>query len=66
MAASSTIFRPSQSLHAFTDDALGTADATGLAEQLKRGEVSATELTQATVARARSVDPGFGALQRGL
>ncbi|WP_286222237.1 amidase [Marinobacter apostichopi] len=65
MAASSTIFRPSQSLHAFTDDALGTADATGLAEQLKRGEVSATELTQATVARARSVDPRIRGLATG-
>lgn len=56
MAALSTTSTPAQSLHAFTNDALGTADATGLAEQLKRGEVSATELTRAAIARARSVD----------
>jgi len=56
MAALPKTATPAQSLHAFTDDALGTADATGLAEQLKRGEVSATELTQAAIARARSVN----------
>lgn len=54
MAAQSTT--STQSLHAFTDDALGTADATRLAEQLKRGEVSATELIQAAIARAHLVD----------
>ncbi len=44
-------------VHAFADDALGRDDATGVAERAARGEVSATELVEAALARAAAVDP---------
>ncbi|MBF6063416.1 amidase [Nocardia terpenica] len=44
-------------LHAFTDDALGTHDAVALAELVATGAVSAEELAEAAIARARRVDP---------
>lgn len=53
MSPSENTFNP---IHAFRDDALGTADATELAERLKRGDVSARELTEAAIARAQAVD----------
>lgn len=53
MAAPTT---PLKTIHAFTNDALGTADATELAARLKRGEVSAVDLTRAAIARIESVD----------
>lgn len=43
-------------IHAFCDDALGSADATELAHRVKRGDVSARELTEAAIARAQAVD----------
>lgn len=47
----------SNAIHAFTNDALGTDDATALAERLRRGEVTARELTDAAIERAEKVDP---------
>ncbi|MEJ8281087.1 amidase [Pseudonocardia spirodelae] len=44
-------------VHAFTDDALGDDDAVGLAERLRRREVSPAELRAAVAARAAAVDP---------
>ncbi len=55
-AASST----PNTVHAFFDDALGTADATALAGHLKRGDVSAVELTRAAIARAEAIDGLIG------
>ncbi len=37
-------------------------DATGLAELVARGEISAAEVLEAAVARAAEVDPGLGAI----
>lgn len=51
-----------QRIHAFGDDALGNRDATGLLEALEKREVSARELTEAAIARARRVDPQLGAI----
>ncbi|MBW7472553.1 amidase [Marinobacter sp. F4218] len=51
-----------QSVHAYTNDALGVADATELAQRVKRGDVSAEELADAAIARARSVEPLIGGL----
>lgn len=48
------------SIHAYTDDALGTDDATALAERIRRHDVSPIELTEAAIARARSVDALIG------
>ncbi|GAA2062790.1 amidase [Williamsia deligens] len=43
-------------VHAFTDDALGDDDATGVAARIASGEVSATEVVEAAIARAAAVD----------
>jgi len=50
------------SVHSYCDDALGTDDATALAERLRRREVSATELTRAAIARADRVQPRIHAI----
>ncbi len=39
--------------HCFQDDALGRSDATELAERIRRGEVSAVEVTKAAIARSK-------------
>ena len=41
--------------HAFTDDALGDDDATGVAARIRAKEVTAREVTEAAVARAEAV-----------
>lgn len=46
-----------QSIHTFSDDLLGHHDATGLAELIHNGDVSAGEVLQATLARARLAEP---------
>ena len=50
-------------VHSFCDDALGECDAVGLAERLRRGEVSAAEVTEAAIARALRVEPSIHAVQ---
>ena len=47
---------------ATADDALGTDDVTALATRLRAGEVSATELYAAAVARAHAVEPALNAV----
>ncbi|WP_323751133.1 amidase [Marinobacter sp.] len=39
--------------HCFQDDALGSSDATELAERIRRGDVSAVEVAEAAIARSR-------------
>jgi len=46
----------SDSCHAFLDDALGTSDATELAQRLKSGKVSKAEVCEAAIQRAQSVN----------
>lgn len=48
---------PPHQQHAFTDDALGTLDAVGLAEALHKGELSPQEVIAASIARAERVNP---------
>ncbi|MCA1981494.1 amidase [Nocardioides nematodiphilus] len=43
-------------LHAFTDDALGSLDAVGVAEAIAAGEISAPEALEASIARVQQVD----------
>ncbi len=43
-------------IHAFQDDALGEHDATALAELVRQGKRSASELTEAVIARIEQVD----------
>jgi amidase len=43
---------PGSRVHVFTDDALGERDATGVADAIRRGEISPTEAVDAAIARA--------------
>ncbi len=45
------------SVHAFSDDALGRHDATGLAEALRKGECSIEEVATASLERAKRTQP---------
>jgi amidase len=49
-------------IHAYRDDALGDADAVGLVERLRAGEVSASELVEAAIARTEAVNPALNGL----
>ncbi|KAA1431140.1 amidase [Mycolicibacter arupensis] len=46
-----------QHVHAFGNDALGDSDTVGLVERLRSGEVSASELVDAAIARTEAVNP---------
>lgn len=47
---------------AFTDDALGSDDATGVAERIASGDISAEEAVEAAIARVETVDGGLNAV----
>ncbi|TSD44835.1 amidase [Rhodococcus sp. KBS0724] len=49
-------------VHAFTDDALGDLDATGVAARIESGEVTAREVLEASIARAEAVQGQLNAL----
>lgn len=49
-------------INAFCDDALGTMDATALAEAIAQKKVSVQEVTEAAIARAEKVNPALGAI----
>src|ERR1700758_2442521 len=49
-------------LHAFRDDALGEDDAVRLVERIRSGDVSASELIEAAVARTEAVNPALNGL----
>ncbi|MGB1318452.1 MAG: amidase, partial [Flavobacteriales bacterium] len=48
---------------AFTDDALGNLDATGVAEAIAKKEISVEEATEAAIARAEKVNPQLDAIK---
>jgi amidase len=50
-------------VHAFGDDALGDADATGIAGMVAAGEVSAAEVCEAAVRRAEAMQPLVNAVE---
>jgi amidase len=52
----------SRRISAFTDDALGTDDATGVAERIASGEISAQEAVDAAIARVESVNGELNAV----
>ena len=43
-------------VHAIADDALGTDDATGVAERIRAGEISPHEAVAAAIDRVRAVE----------
>ena len=49
-------------INAFTDDAMGTMDATALAEAIATKKVSLQEVTEAAIARAERVNPALSAI----
>ncbi|RNI19055.1 amidase [Flexivirga caeni] len=49
-------------VHAFTDDALGDLDATGVAARIRSREISALEAVDAAIARAERVEEALQAL----
>ena len=51
---------------AFCDDVLGTADAVEVARRIRSGEVSATEAVEAAIERAERVNPSLNALATPL
>ncbi|MFD3509736.1 amidase [Nocardia sp. NPDC058666] len=53
----------SSAVHGFTDDALGTLDAVGVAAALRAGHVSRSEVLEAAIARTNAVDPSLDAVQ---
>ena len=48
---------------AFTDDALGSLDATGVAEAIAKKEISVEEATEAAIARSEKVNPELDAIK---
>ncbi|MFC6704795.1 amidase [Flexivirga alba] len=50
-------------VHAFTDDALGDLDATGVAERIRNREISALEAVDAAIQRSQQVEESLQALQ---
>ncbi|GAB3579888.1 amidase [Calidifontibacter terrae] len=53
-----------QHVHAFTDDVLGTLDAVGVADAIRKGEFSAAEAVEASIARLAHVNPQLDAIVR--
>lgn len=51
----------SRRVSAFTDDALGDLDATGVAAEIRAGRITAGEAVEAAIARVAAVDPELGA-----
>src|SRR5690349_4434834 len=49
-------------ISAFGDDALGDHDAVAVAELVRRGDVSADEVSRAAIERAHCVDPALAAV----
>ncbi|MFF5789205.1 amidase [Streptomyces sp. NPDC012693] len=58
-----TTFEERATVHAFRDDALGEHDAVGLAEAIRRGEVSAAEAARDAAERVRAVEGRLHAVQ---
>ncbi|MEU0667419.1 amidase [Streptomyces lavendulocolor] len=58
-----TTFEERTRVHVFRDDALGEHDAVGLAEALRRGEVSAAEVARDAARRVREAEERLNAVQ---
>ncbi|MBP7229048.1 MAG: amidase [Moraxellaceae bacterium] len=52
-----------QKIHAFTNDALGDLDAVGIAERIRNKDVSAREVAEAAIARAKCVEDKINAIE---
>ncbi|ALR10630.1 amidase [Mycobacteroides saopaulense] len=50
-------------VHAFTEDALGDLDATGVAERIASGEVTAAECAEAAIVRLERANPSLNAVE---
>ncbi len=52
-----------KTFHAFTDDVLGELDGIGVAQLVRRKEVTPDEIVQAAIARARAMEPHINAIE---
>ena len=52
-----------KNLHCFTDDALGTHDATGIAELIRNKTITAGEALEASISRAEKIEPVIKSIQ---
>ncbi|MET3961303.1 amidase [Marmoricola sp. OAE513] len=57
-----TLPEPRSRVHAFSDDALGSYDAVGLAEEIREGRISPVEAVDAAIARIEKVNPELNGL----
>ncbi|GGC59088.1 amidase [Hoyosella rhizosphaerae] len=55
--------RPLQSAHVFSDDALGDLDAVGVAESIRRKDISVREAIDAAISRTERIEPVLNAVQ---
>lgn len=58
-----TAHLPQTRVHAFTDDALGDLDGTGVAERIRSGEISSAEAVEAAIARVERLQPVLNGLE---
>src|SRR5277367_1778146 len=49
-------------VHAFGDDALGALDAVGLADAIRAGRVSRSDVVEAAITRTEAVNPALNGL----
>lgn len=56
------IYKMEKRINAFCEDALGTMDATAVAEAIATKKISVQEATNAAIARAEKVNPTLGAI----
>ena len=49
-------------VNAFQNDSLGSDDAVGIANKIKKGELSASLVTQDAIERAKAVNPKLNAI----
>ncbi len=56
----------SKKVHAFQDDALGELDAVGIAERIKKKEITPKEAVAAAIERAKHVDQSLNAIVTAL
>ena len=60
------MFKEPESISAFCDDALGTLDATGIAQRISNKEISPSEAIEAAIARAESVNPQINGIAANM
>ena len=58
-----TVDHMKKKIHSFTDDVLGTQDATGIAELIRNKDITASEALEASINRAEKTEPILRGIQ---